>query len=1049
MKVFLLLVGASLAVSGQALPNATWTGGGGNSNWSNAKNWSWDNNACQQNAPGTFTGTLPGDTCYAANVTIPGGFSVTLDVGLTSAVNNFTLSSGASLNGSVSALGNAMIAQGASVQGAITSSSATVTNQGDIVGGVGGQTVINSGNIKVTGSVFAAGSGTNTGIIEATAGGSFGGVTGAAGLSGEWNNNNGTIEIDKGAMLIADGTITSGRLSNSGGTLAGGPLTIAGIVTSDSATLDAPAATGPATVTVTGTWNISGVLTVGLTHGVSTVKVPAGGVLSVSQGGQTILGDGIGSTGQLEFLGASTLPSATGGSLLAGVDGIGYVSVQTGATLNAGNVRIGRFTNGMGQLVVEGGVVNYVTLTAEQASMTPGIFVYLGGNLVGASGQAKQEPGDFVAIDATVTGAGSRWTVNSGLTVDGGVLSVGSGGQMGVVCSSCSLDVLTVDSATINVTGTSAVLSAGLTTLESNGNLIVESGASVNIKQLNALDNSSVTVDGSNSKLTSVVNLASTSAAMIRNRGLISSSYLTLNGTATLTAQTGGTASVGFLLVRSGGILIENQGVLNGMGDQPYFEIGGQLKQAVLTLSDTGAMNSIHNIDVAQNGTLKVSNKDNITMFAPAKVSLSNGGTIDVSQGILNLGIFTDSPDLGWVNVQFGGTLTGGQVCPKTPAPEMPCVPHSLFNGRGTVVGSVGVGLGGTVSIDPELLSISQKYQQTGGTLQLEIDGSETGQYDQLAAGGSIQITGGTVEMDFANGFAPHSGDKYQLLSASGGFSMSNTPITTTGLASGFNYTTDSTGGQFNLIASNNGTSTTKPPTSPPITVTSLDSASGATALAPGSLASAYGTKLAAGQPVIAPFPWPTQVGGTSVSILDVTGYQVQAPVLYASPGLVNYMIPENLALGPATVVVTSGDGTKSIGSITLGDVAPGLFEVNSAGLSASFAACIASNGNQTTVLTSQVVSGAVVALPLNLKACKETVLELWTTGLDLVDPTTVHVTIGGTEATLLYAGPQGEFPGVDQVNVVIPQSLAGAGSVPIELSTRGLTSNTVHVTLQ
>jgi uncharacterized protein (TIGR03437 family) len=58
-------------------------------------------------------------------------------------------------------------------------------------------------------------------------------------------------------------------------------------------------------------------------------------------------------------------------------------------------------------------------------------------------------------------------------------------------------------------------------------------------------------------------------------------------------------------------------------------------------------------------------------------------------------------------------------------------------------------------------------------------------------------------------------------------------------------------------------------------------------------------------------------------------------------------------------------------------------------------------------------------------------------------------VTIGGLDATVLYAGPQGIYPGVDQVNVVIPQSLAGGGNVPVVLSIGGVTSNTVNVTIQ
>jgi uncharacterized protein (TIGR03437 family) len=34
-------------------------------------------------------------------------------------------------------------------------------------------------------------------------------------------------------------------------------------------------------------------------------------------------------------------------------------------------------------------------------------------------------------------------------------------------------------------------------------------------------------------------------------------------------------------------------------------------------------------------------------------------------------------------------------------------------------------------------------------------------------------------------------------------------------------------------------------------------------------------------------------------------------------------------------------------------------------------------------------------------------------------------------------------------VNVVIPQSLAGGGNVPVVLSIEGVTSNTVNVTIQ
>jgi uncharacterized protein (TIGR03437 family) len=89
------------------------------------------------------------------------------------------------------------------------------------------------------------------------------------------------------------------------------------------------------------------------------------------------------------------------------------------------------------------------------------------------------------------------------------------------------------------------------------------------------------------------------------------------------------------------------------------------------------------------------------------------------------------------------------------------------------------------------------------------------------------------------------------------------------------------------------------------------------------------------------------------------------------------------------------------------------------------------------------------VPAPLNLAACSETIVELWGTGIDLSNGTSVQVTIGAVTASVLYAGPQGYYPGVDQINVVVPQSLAGSGNVPIVLSAGGLTSNTVNLTIQ
>jgi uncharacterized protein (TIGR03437 family) len=43
----------------------------------------------------------------------------------------------------------------------------------------------------------------------------------------------------------------------------------------------------------------------------------------------------------------------------------------------------------------------------------------------------------------------------------------------------------------------------------------------------------------------------------------------------------------------------------------------------------------------------------------------------------------------------------------------------------------------------------------------------------------------------------------------------------------------------------------------------------------------------------------------------------------------------------------------------------------------------------------------------------------------------------------ILYAGPQGQFPGVDQINIKLPTSLAGSGDTVIDCFSR------VHINIQ
>jgi uncharacterized protein (TIGR03437 family) len=60
-----------------------------------------------------------------------------------------------------------------------------------------------------------------------------------------------------------------------------------------------------------------------------------------------------------------------------------------------------------------------------------------------------------------------------------------------------------------------------------------------------------------------------------------------------------------------------------------------------------------------------------------------------------------------------------------------------------------------------------------------------------------------------------------------------------------------------------------------------------------------------------------------------------------------------------------------------------------------------------------------------------------------------VSCVIGTFQRPVVYAGPQTQYAGLDQVNVLLPASLNGAGKVNFTLRVDGRTSNAVPLTFQ
>jgi len=243
---------------------------------------------------------------------------------------------------------------------------------------------------------------------------------------------------------------------------------------------------------------------------------------------------------------------------------------------------------------------------------------------------------------------------------------------------------------------------------------------------------------------------------------------------------------------------------------------------------------------------------------------------------------------------------------------------------------------------------------------------------------------------------------------------------------------------------------TVPPPTSLKATIISSANAT-ALGVAPGSLASAYGTDLASSAAGATPLPLPTTFGGTSISIVDSSGAAALAPLVYVSPAQVNFEVPPAAAIGAAQATIASGDGTKSTAIINIEPVAPGVFELNGSGLAAADVVVYHADGSYILENVYSVSSsGAIVANPVSLgSATDQAYLLLFGTGFQAAGTARVNVSIAGNNLSVKYAGPQGSFVGLDQANVLLPASLAGKGNVTIRLTANGLVANAVNITIQ
>ncbi len=228
-----------------------------------------------------------------------------------------------------------------------------------------------------------------------------------------------------------------------------------------------------------------------------------------------------------------------------------------------------------------------------------------------------------------------------------------------------------------------------------------------------------------------------------------------------------------------------------------------------------------------------------------------------------------------------------------------------------------------------------------------------------------------------------------------------------------------------------------------------------ASGIAAEAIIAAFGSSLATATLAASTSPLPTALAGTTVRIKDSAGTERPALLFFVSPTQVNFLVPPGTAPGSATVTITSGDGSVSGETAQIAAVAPGLFAANANGQGVAAAVVLRAkaDGSQTyePVTRFDPAQNRFVAAPIDLGPPTDQVfLILYGTGIrHRGSISTATSQIGGADAQVLYAGAQGGFVGLDQVNLRVPRSLIGRGEVDITLTVDGKIANTVKASIK
>jgi uncharacterized protein (TIGR03437 family) len=242
---------------------------------------------------------------------------------------------------------------------------------------------------------------------------------------------------------------------------------------------------------------------------------------------------------------------------------------------------------------------------------------------------------------------------------------------------------------------------------------------------------------------------------------------------------------------------------------------------------------------------------------------------------------------------------------------------------------------------------------------------------------------------------------------------------------------------------------------------TGVSSATGTGPVGHESLVSAYGIDLAPMTATATTIPYPTELGGIRLHLRDTTGLDLLAPLLYVSSSQINYLVPKGLAdyLVSVSVERIGEPFVEHATALRLERTVPSIFTMNADGLAAATAIRINPDKSRSIVPVVSCPDKKCMAVPIDVTK-GPVYLSLYGTGFtDQTLPATQSTVAPFTSCRVnaanlpdaTYSGPQLQIPGLDQINVLLPASLAGSGDSTLFcwFYAEFATTNIVHIAIK